>query len=153
DVVADLAARMGVPPPPVADRYNQGLSLEATALLYAIRRTGRGLHDQSRPAAYLAQATAAALAPVPGDRFALAGELDAQVLDTAADDIAWATARLGAPLADDHAPGPIRGDADMLAIAAAARPLLAVAVTATRPGVTVTPADLALWVEQGLASG
>src|SRR5690606_39955083 len=39
DVVADLAARMGVPPPPVADRYNQGLSLEATALLYAIRRT------------------------------------------------------------------------------------------------------------------
>lgn len=121
DVVADVGAVLGLPPPEVRPAANPALPAEAVAVLYALRREGLGLPQGYESALRDGQALIAGLRALGRSRLTIHPEAWAPVAAAYADDLAWIEARLGARLADPVDPDAlaIRSEDDLLRLAAA----------------------------------
>ncbi len=153
DVVVDLAAQMGIHFDPTdIRRVNEGLSLEATALLFAIQRGGPAT-GANPDVSKLVKRLSDRLRPVGQHRFTLDQTLTAPLIAEHKDDIAWMEHRLDKPMTEPPQTDAIAiaTETELLDHAAAARPLLA----ATDHTALARRADLPLaklleWVDDGL---
>ncbi|MEL6617691.1 MAG: hypothetical protein AAFP16_02360 [Pseudomonadota bacterium] len=116
DVVIDFLNKAGVDPATVeVVRDNEGRSLEATSVMLAQRRFGRGFgrypkapHDNRRMNDLLRD--------LGTQKVKLHSDYWREVVDANVDDLAWISERLGAPLLDEAPDGPrhIRSPEDLL---------------------------------------
>lgn len=161
DVVSDFAAQIGLPlAPGQIVRANESLGLEATSLLFAIRRSGRGIGGAVLSETTLSVWLGEVLTPLSERRFAVAPALVDDIVLANYDDMAWAEARLGTAL--DEAPGGaavvVRSERDLLEIAADAKArILDLGVFEVPPDAPfaarypdLTRRDVLAWVEEGL---
>lgn len=127
DVVADMAAFLGVPALVGGLRANDGFSLQAMAVAYA--RQAGSLPDDFPSAATAARfraLPARALAGFGGGKFAFSADFAAPALANGRDDLAWIERRIGRPMGDAaRAESRVGGPAELLAIALDSRDALA----------------------------
>ncbi len=120
DVVLDFAHETGLDlvPDQVA-RVNEGLSLEAVALLFMQRRFGKGFVRGFPGAPRANQAFIDALARIGTGKLELAPALTDPVIEANRADLDWIEDRLGAPLRDSAPKGahPIASQQDLVAVA------------------------------------
>lgn len=141
DVTLDFARRVG------ADmgreevaHMNESRSLEATALLFAQRRLGRGM--ESYPGAPQDnQRLVQSLSRIGEGRIHLSPEGLAPILEAHRADLDWVSARLGQPFADAPEPHPqaIGAPRELLDIAAGQMPALMRRIAEETPDLPVEP--------------
>jgi len=163
DVVLDLAEFVAWPTAGLhIVRSNEGIGLEAMALLYAIRRAGYGEGGGKLKATTLSMWMSDVLSPISRRKLVLApGLLDGLMLRHSAD-LAWAEARLGASLEEREPTGAdvIRSERDLLDIAAEMRGAIDGLDFAGPPEDApfredfpdISPGTLRRWVEEGLTA-
>lgn len=121
DVVQDFAQEIGIGPlkPDQIVRANEGLNLEAVALLYVQRKMGQGFVD-GFPDVFAANTQFISKLAVIGRRkFAFSRQMLAPVLENQAEDIGWMEERLGHRFSDMAAtyPDAITSLDDLVSIA------------------------------------
>jgi hypothetical protein len=160
DAVGDLADFVGLPRSDLTIlRTNEGIGLEAVALLYAIRRAGYGAGGADLSATTLSIWLAETLDVLSTAKFRLAPSVLSELVQHNAQDLAWMETRLGASLYEpDGEQTGLRSEAELLEIARAITPEIAHMQFDPPPDdaaflqefPTITPRLLTDWVAEGL---
>lgn len=158
DVVQDLMFRIGKTPAALTTpqgektKHNPSLSLEAAALLFAMRRSSAARH-QSPVGVSLAMTLATALRPIGAKRMHFDPLFYADVFTRQADDLNWIETRLGTSLDETAAQNGISSEAQLLEIAAENRSLLLEMMPITLDnGTELSPRSLIDMVDEGLVT-
>ncbi|MAP95584.1 MAG: hypothetical protein CMK07_11595 [Ponticaulis sp.] len=122
DVVTDFAGRLGISlTPDQIEQSNEGLSLEALALLFAQRNLGSGRPSGFKGSHKLNDQFIEKLSSIGSGKSSFSPEFLEPIFEANKDDLDWIENRLGAKLSDIPAPAPnqISCDEDLIAIAEA----------------------------------
>lgn len=141
DVVADFAEAAGVDlDPSEVVLTNESRTLEATAILYAQRKLGRG-HDRYPGAVQDNHRLVTALSGIGDGKIHLDPSVVQPLIDAHADDLAWMSQRLGCEIADTPEPHPeaLLSPDDLLDVAGKQMPALMQRIAQEMPDCAVDP--------------